>query len=114
MLYEVITKMMPILREETKMMNTSGLYTWVLAIAMATTALVPVARAQEANTPTFGTTNSMANLSYDELPAEVKILQSIEKEIKEKYKKQIYSRSNVPSLFFTSQQHALLRRNNFV
>ncbi len=91
------------------MMNTSGLYTWVLAIAMATTALVPVARAQEANTPTFGTTNSMANLSYDELPAEVKILQSIEKEIKEKYKKQIYSRSNVPSLFFTSQQHALLR-----
>lgn len=94
------------------MMNISGLYTWVLVMAMATTALVPVARAQDigvANTPTFGTTNSMANLSYDELPAEVKILQSIEKEIKEKYKKQIYSRSNVPSLFFTSQQHALLR-----
>jgi len=94
------------------MMNTSGFYTWVLAIAMATTAFVPVARAQDVgatNAPTFGTINSMANLSYDELPAEVKILQSIEKEIKEKYKKQIYSRSNVPSLFFTSQQHALLR-----
>ncbi|MDD3021315.1 MAG: hypothetical protein PHX61_10135 [Alphaproteobacteria bacterium] len=59
--------------------------------------------------PTFGTTDSVAALSDDELPPEVKILQSIEKEIREKYKKQIYVRAQVPSLFFTPAQHALLR-----
>ncbi|HRK97485.1 MAG: hypothetical protein KDJ26_02335 [Alphaproteobacteria bacterium] len=67
-----------------------------------------VVSAQE-KVKTFGTIDSVANLSPDELPAEVKILQSIEKEIKAKYKKQIYVRSQVPSLFFTSSQHALLR-----
>ena len=60
-------------------------------------------------TQTFGTTDSVASLSDEDLPPEVKILKSIEKEIREKYKKQIYTRSQVPSLFFTPAQHALLR-----
>ncbi|HNQ92118.1 MAG TPA: hypothetical protein PKI93_04230 [Alphaproteobacteria bacterium] len=64
---------------------------------------------QETNTPIFGTTGSVSGLSQDELPPEVKILQSIEREIKEKYKKQLYLRSQVPSVFFTPSQHALLR-----
>ncbi|MDY0028829.1 MAG: hypothetical protein RBR86_02690 [Pseudobdellovibrionaceae bacterium] len=93
------------------MMKAYSLFTGALVVAMIATVFAPSVSAQDggANSPTFGTINSIANLSYDELPAEVKILQSIEKEIKEKYKKQIYSKSNVPSLFFTSQQHALLR-----
>lgn len=60
-------------------------------------------------TPIFGTIDSVSGLSQDQLPPEVKILQSIEKEIKAKYKKQVYSRSQVPSLFFTTSQYALLR-----
>lgn len=62
-----------------------------------------------ASTPTFGTTGTVAGLADADLPPEVKILQSIEKEIKEKYKKQLYTRSQVPSLFFTPSQYALLR-----
>lgn len=60
-------------------------------------------------TPIFGTIDSVSGLSQDQLPPEVKILQSIEKEIKAKYKKQVYTRSQVPSLFFTTSQYALLR-----
>ncbi|HOO49989.1 MAG TPA: hypothetical protein PLK94_01735 [Alphaproteobacteria bacterium] len=87
-----------------------GLLTGFLGFILAGTAMVSPARAQDGQpSSTFGTIDSIANLSYDDLPAEVKILQSIEREIKEKYKKQIYTRSSVPSLFFTSQQHALLR-----
>lgn len=67
--------------------------------------------AQEASSaaPVFGTTGAVANLSQDELPPEVKILQNIEKDIKAKYRRQAYIRSQVPSLFFTPEQHALLR-----
>ncbi len=45
----------------------------------------------------------------DEIPPEVKILKSIESEIREKYKAQIYERSQIPSLFFNPPQYALLR-----
>lgn len=47
--------------------------------------------------------------SADEMPPEVKILKSIESEIREKYKTQIYERSQIPSLFFNPPQYALLR-----
>lgn len=47
--------------------------------------------------------------STDEIPPEVKILKSIESEIREKYKTQIYERSQIPSLFFNPPQYALLR-----
>jgi len=44
-----------------------------------------------------------------EIPLELRILNSIEQEIKKKKGKDIYERSSVPSLVFTSSQYALLR-----
>lgn len=49
------------------------------------------------------------NKTSDEIPPEVKILKSIETEIRDKYKTQVYERSQIPSLFFTPPQYALLR-----
>lgn len=43
------------------------------------------------------------------LPPELKILKSIEAEIKKKKGSEIYERSSVPSLVFTPSQYALLR-----
>ena len=44
-----------------------------------------------------------------EIPLELRILNSIEQEIKKKKGKDIYERSSVPSRVFTSSQYALLR-----
>lgn len=45
----------------------------------------------------------------DEVPPEIKILKSIEMEIKKKKGGEIFERSSVPSLVFTPSQYALLR-----
>lgn len=45
----------------------------------------------------------------NELPLELRLLDSIEKEIKKKKGKEIYERSSIPSLVFTPSQYALLR-----
>jgi hypothetical protein len=45
----------------------------------------------------------------NEVPLELQILNSIEKEIKKKKGKEIYERSSIPSLVFTPSQYALLR-----
>lgn len=63
----------------------------------------------DAAASTFGTTQAVSGMNPEQLSPEVRILQSIEKEIHSKYKKQAYVRSQIPSLFFTSSQHALLR-----
>jgi hypothetical protein len=56
----------------------------------------------------LGESASVAALPDDQVPAEVKILRRIEKELKEKYKKEIFTVSNIPSLVFPPGQHALL------
>lgn len=45
----------------------------------------------------------------NELPLELRLMNSIEKEIKKKKGKEIYERSSIPSLVFTPSQYALLR-----
>lgn len=84
----------------------SGSFLVALAVVAGMTAMPSPTRAQE---QTLGTTAEVAAMAPDQVSPEVKILQSIEKEIKQKYKKQVYARSQVPSLFFTPSQHALLR-----
>lgn len=45
----------------------------------------------------------------NELPLELRLMNSIEKEIKKKKGNEIYERSSIPSLVFTPSQYALLR-----
>jgi len=78
-------------------------------LAVLAVPVLPAFAQDSGASPTFGTLDSVAGLSQEDLPPEVRILQSIEKEIKAKYKKQVYVRSQVPSVFFTAPQHALLR-----
>jgi hypothetical protein len=65
--------------------------------------------------PSDQTINVNSNVSSNEIsaekeiPIELRILNSIEQEIKKKKGKDIYERSSVPSLVFTSSQYALLR-----
>lgn len=79
------------------------------AVPVAEISPPPQQNSADANSRIFGTIDSVSGLSPEELPPEVKILQSIEKEIRNKYKKEVFVRSQVPSLFFTPSQHALLR-----
>ena len=59
--------------------------------------------------PAEGATPNAATSAKDEMPPELKILKSIEAEIKKKKGADIYERSSVPSLVFTPSQYALLR-----
>ncbi len=56
----------------------------------------------------LGVTPRAAALPVLNTPAEVLILRGIEKELKEKLKKDVFRPSNIPSLVFTPSQHALL------
>ncbi len=62
-----------------------------------------------AESPGLGFTSAALTGDINALPAEVKLLQSIEKEIKDKYSKIAADPSAIPSLVFTPAQHALLR-----
>jgi hypothetical protein len=56
----------------------------------------------------LGLTTDAAAADPAAVPAEVLILRSIEKELKEKLKKDVFRPSNIPSLVFTPSQHAML------
>ena len=59
--------------------------------------------------PGLGFTSAALAGDPNALPAEVKILRSIEKEFKDKYSKISVDPSAIPSLVFTPAQHVLLR-----
>lgn len=56
----------------------------------------------------IGESATVAALPDSQVPAEVRILRGIEKELKEKFKKEVFRPSDIPSLVFTPSQHALL------
>ena len=56
----------------------------------------------------LGITPEAAAAAPAAVPAEVLILRGIEKELKEKLKKDVFRPSNIPSLVFTPSQHAML------
>lgn len=56
----------------------------------------------------LGITPEAASAAPAEVPGEVLILRGIEKELKEKLKKDVFRPSNIPSLVFTPSQHAML------
>lgn len=58
--------------------------------------------------PTLGATPEVASLPDAQVPPEVLILRGIEKELKERFKKEVFVKSNIPSLVFAPWQHALL------
>lgn len=67
------------------------------------------AAAESSSSSGLGFTPAALTGDPNTLPAEVKILRSIEKEIKDKYSKIAADPSAIPSLVFTPAQHALLR-----
>ncbi|MFA7275791.1 MAG: hypothetical protein WC043_03200 [Pseudobdellovibrionaceae bacterium] len=67
------------------------------------------APAAETENKVLGLTEAAGVLDENKEAPEVKILKSIEKEMREKNKKEVYERSTIPSLIFTPSQHALLR-----
>jgi len=115
----------------TSYQTTTFLFSCVVAFGLVT---MPVAFAQEAvqqvapvvasenvatpdspdaaTTPTPATSTPTAasgEQKVGDLPPELKILKSIEEEIKKKKGSEIFERSSVPSLVFTPSQYALLR-----
>ncbi len=56
----------------------------------------------------LGISDQVADLPVAKVPPEVLILRGIEKELKEKFKKNIFRSSSIPSLIYTSEQYALL------
>lgn len=56
----------------------------------------------------LGVTEQAASAPAASIPPEVLILRSIEKELKEKFKKDVFRPSNIPSLMFSPEQHAML------
>ncbi len=69
---------------------------------------VPAADAATANTSSLGESAEMAALPDDQVPAEVRILRGIERELKDKVKKTVFVGTDIPSLVFAPGQHALL------
>ena len=69
-----------------------------------------VAFAQEAGGAVSPSSNVavVTSSSVTQLPLEVIILRGVERELKEKYKKNIFYASNIPSVVFTPSQYALL------
>lgn len=92
----------------------------LIAVCAAVTLVFPAAAADApvvseniatpASSPSssLGESASVAALPDDQVPAEVRILRGIEKELKEKYKKEVFVGSDIPSLIFPPGQHALL------
>lgn len=68
-----------------------------------------VAASEPVGSPGLGFTSAALSGDPSALPPEVKMLRSIEKEIKDKYSKIATDPSSIPSLVFTPAQHALLR-----
>lgn len=56
----------------------------------------------------LGITPEAAAQPAAQIPPEVLILRGVEKELKEKFKKEVFRPSNIPSLVFSPEQHALL------
>ncbi len=89
--------------------------TQTLSAFAATCVLLMVASgasAQEAPatsaTHTPGVSKDIAALPDSEVPPEVRILRGIERELKGKYKKEVFEPSDIPSLIYAPWQHALL------
>ena len=56
----------------------------------------------------LGESAAVAALPDDQVPPEVRILRQIERELKSKFKQQVFVGSDIPSLVFAPGQHALL------
>lgn len=57
---------------------------------------------------TPGVSRELAALPDSEVPPEVRILRGIERELKGKYKREVFQPSDIPSLIYAPWQHALL------
>lgn len=88
-------------------------YSYAVKAQDASNAMPAVSVAPDAATSSSATTGDVptgiTGTVVDAVPPEIRILKSIEMEIKKKKGSEIFERSSVPSLVFTPSQYALLR-----
>lgn len=80
---------------------------FLILVGLLVLASSELAKAQEPPVSEQPVTGAVSD--KNELPLELRLLDSIEKEIKKKKGNEIYERSSIPSLVFTPSQYALLR-----
>lgn len=94
------------------MKNVHNLALSVLMASCLSLSLSDLASAQDAVPPataaTPGVSKDVVGLADSDVPPEVKILRGIERELKGKYKQQVFEPSDIPSLIYAPWQHALL------
>ncbi len=83
---------------------------FLLLVGVLVSSPLSFANAQDVEVqPVQSSPSDYKSTDSQNVPLEVRILKSIEREIKKKRGKDIYVRSPIPSLVFTSSQYALLR-----
>jgi hypothetical protein len=92
-----------------------NIYSFSLSALMASCLLLTLPQKSQAQdaaasapNATPGVSKDVAGLADSEVPPEVRILRGIERELKGKYKQQVFEPSDIPSLIYAPWQHALL------